>query len=68
MTAAMTIARKRQAELKYYTRFYAAALVEGIEAAASGHFDFLNITHEEGEFIEREMHAIGKRIFKEPTP
>lgn len=46
---------------------YAAALIWSTEAAASGHFDDLVLSHEEMTEIDREMKAIAMRIQKTAT-
>lgn len=64
----MSIAKSRKTELRYHVRYFASLLVKETEAASSGYFDFLNLTHEDAEFISSEMRSIADMIFREDKP
>lgn len=55
--------KERREEIKQRARYFAAGLVENVEATASGQFD--DLSYEEQLVVEREMQRIGKRIYKE---
>ena len=58
----MSVSRARQAAIKARARYFAAGVIENIEAILSGQFDDMDLTEKEIEIVDNEMKAISRRI------